>query len=122
MSISYVRQDKFVVQLPRPMRAVMVLNAAFGAAVLGAWTYVAVYLAQPIAWATWFSVYRSGDWMDIFNYPFILLWSLPFGAILGAWLAEKSNMRGLAYVVVLTPLLIHGTIIGWYHYAPPHWR
>lgn len=104
------------------MRAAMAINAAFGAAVLGAWTYVSVYLSQPIAWATWNSVYRGHYFWDVFNYPFILLWALPFGAIAGAWFAEKASMRGLAYAVVLTPLLMHGTIIGWFNFAPPQWR
>ncbi len=122
MSIAYVRQDKNVVHLPRAMRAMMAMNAAFGVAVLGAWTYMAVYLAQPIAWATWISVYRGQGIFDAFNYPFILLWLPPFSAIAAAWFAEKASMRGLAYAVVLTPLLMHAFIIGWFNFAPPHWR
>ena len=65
---------------------------------------------------------RTGEILDIFDYPFILLWGLPFGAILAAWLAERLSMRGLAYTCVTIPVLMHGTIFAWFYLAPPEWR
>ena len=122
MAISYHVNGKAAGQLPRPMRVIIMINATFAAAMLSAWTYVAVYVSQPIAWATWFTVYRTGEILDIFDYPFILLWGLPFGAILAAWLAERLSMRGLAYTCVTIPVLMHGTIFAWFYLAPPEWR
>lgn len=122
MGISYYSDGTLPRQMPRAIRAMIGINAIFGALILGAWTYVSVWVSEPIAWATWFRVYRSGNPFDIFEYPFVFLWGLPFVAIAGAWIAYKAGKRGLAYASVSLPIFMHGTLMAWFHFAPPEWR
>jgi hypothetical protein len=123
MATSYNSPNFNARPLPRRVRLLMLLNAAFGAAVLSAWTYVAVFLAEPIAWATWIRVYKSGNLLiDFFEYPFFMLWAVPLGAICGAWVAVKARMNQLAFSCALFPLLGLSLVVTWYHLAPPEWR
>ena len=122
MSINY--KSDAVVAPPRPplMMAMMFVNAVFGLVVLGAWTYVSTLVAEPIAWATWRRIYRTGYMFDVFDYPFSMLWLMPLCFIGLAWVADRTGARGLAWTCVTIPILTHALIIGWFYLAPPEWR
>lgn len=122
MTISYYANGTVPRPLPGPMRLMLLVNATFGAAILTAWTYMAVFLAEPIAWATWFRVYRANSFIEMLEYPFVMLWLPPLACVCTAWIAEKAYKRTLAYALVMTPLLMNSLIVGWFHFAPPEWR
>ena len=123
MSITYISNGVRARPLPRGVRLLLILNVIFSAAVLSAWTYVAMFLAEPIAWATWIRVYRSGNILyDFFEYPFVMLWALPMGAICSAWMAVKADRDRLAFSCALFPVLGLSLVVAWYHLAPPEWR
>ena len=123
MSINY-KSDSIVVSRPHPplMLLLMLINMSFALAVLGAWTYVSTYVAEPIAWATWQRVYRTGQLSDMFEYPFSVLWMMPLMFVGLAWSADKLGARSLAWTCCLIPLLINGLIVGWFYLAPLEWR
>lgn len=99
--------------------ALMVVNATFAATSASWFTIIAVLVAEPMRWATW---YGLGSSPELFDYPFVVLWLLPVGGICGAWLAEKGHNRRLALFFALYPLLFLGLLLGWYYLLPVEWR
>ncbi|HRD76334.1 MAG TPA: hypothetical protein PK264_10385 [Hyphomicrobiaceae bacterium] len=97
-----------------------IANIAITAVVLGAWTFIALFVVEPIGWATWAPVTRG--WRPgLFEYPFTMLWGLPLCAVALAWLARRANFSGLNYALLLLPLALLGMIFGWYYLAPSDW-
>lgn len=122
MSISYYTNGDGPRQLPTPLRAIISLNLIFGTTVLSAWTSVAAYIVEPIAWMTGFRVYPSDDLLSLVEYPFVLHWGLPFGAIPAAWVACNAKLRSVAYASAVLPIVLYGSMFAWYHLAPITWR
>lgn len=122
MSITYNSDGTISKPMPASMMMLMLVNATASLAVLGAWTYVSKYVADPIAWATWVRVYRTGYTLEIFEYPFVLLWLLPVACVALAWTAHKAGYRSLAWTALTLPLALQTLIITWFHVAPPGWR
>ena len=106
----------------RKIAALMVLNAAFAMTVIFGWTLVSLFMAEPMHWATWYAVSRGSTILEMFYYPFSLLWLLPSCGIMGAWVALKSKKPAIAYAFVLLPLLFMVLIFGWYYFTPEDWR
>lgn len=123
MSISYDIEGQGVRKSwSTPLLVLAGLNAAFAIAMLSAWTAASFYLAEPLEWATWMRVNRGTSMMDVFDYPFVLLWMLPVGGVTVAWAASKSRQWPLVFVALTLPLLVLGLIVGWYYLTPTDWR
>jgi hypothetical protein len=101
-----------------PLLLLAAVNAAFAVLVLSAWTFTSLFVADPIEWATWMRVHRGGSLMDLFDYPFVLLWLLPAGGISAAWMAGKSRKWGTAYAALTMPILVLGFCFAWFYLAP----
>ncbi len=123
MSISYSADGRPYSPLHGPrLAALMTINAVFAGLVVSAWTLVALFVEEPIAWATWSAVTRGNSLLEMFYYPFVLLWLMPAGGIMGAWLAHKARRSVLAYTCVLLPILFLSLVFGWYYFTPAEWR
>ena len=123
MSISYSADGKpYNPAHGKRLAVFMTINAAFASVVVSAWTMVALFVEEPIAWATWSSVSRGNSLLELFYYPFCLLWLMPAAGIMGAWLAHKSRKSALAYTFVLLPIAFMSLIFGWYYFTPSEWR
>lgn len=103
------------------MFAMLGVNAAFAAAVVFAWAYVALVISEPLAWATWMPVGRT--WRPgMLEYPFALLWALPGAGIVSAWSARKARNMSLAYFSASLPIVTLALMFGWYYLAPVEWH
>lgn len=122
MSISYYVDRPSPKERSNKVVVLMLINATFAMIMLAPWSVVSRVVAEPIAWATWARVYKTGDPFDMFDYPFVLLWLLPFGAVAAGWICEKATMRWLTYAWLTLPIVMHSLIFGWYYLAPPGWR
>lgn len=105
----------------RPLQMLMAVNVLFAAAVVFAWAILSWFVAEPVAWATWGSLYK-GSKPDLMDYPFVMLWAGPIGLACLAWLAMKGDYMQLAYTATLLPGVMLGLILGWYHLAPLAWH
>jgi hypothetical protein len=124
MSISYSHDERPVLQ-PKSMRSIQVLtclNLAVAMVFVLAWNEIGHLLKDPIAWATWHPFHHSGFGLDIFAYPFVLLWGLPMAGAVVGWVGTKSRRRGLAFASLLLPILMLTFIFGCYHVLPPEMR
>ena len=106
----------------RMLAMLMVLNATFAMTVIFGWTLVSLFIAEPVHWATWQTVSPGSTFLELFYYPFSLLWLMPACGIMGAWLGHKSKNYALAFAFALLPLLVMGLIFGWFYFAPEDWR
>ena len=106
----------------RILAGLIIVNATFALTVIFGWTLVGLLIEEPMAWATWHVVHRGNTFLELFYYPFSLLWLTPGICIMGAWLANKSKSYTLAYTFALFPLLFLALIFGWYHFTPESWR
>ncbi|MGE0769332.1 MAG: hypothetical protein AB7L90_23065 [Hyphomicrobiaceae bacterium] len=113
--VAPVRTSRLVVTL-------MMINALFSIAIVFAWTYVALILSEPIAWATWMPVSRGFGLAGVLEYPFVMLWSLPLLGVLGAWLSMQAGRKTLAYAFVGVPLVMLALVMGWYYLTPGDWH
>lgn len=105
-----------------PLLAAAGINAMFAAMILSAWTFMSMFIAEPLAWATWMRVHRSSSFFDIFNYPFVLLWLLPVCGLATAYVAGEGRKWSMAWCALTLPIVVHGTTIGWYYLAPQAWH
>ena len=97
------------------------INLGFVVVIISAWTFVALFVTEPIGWATWAPLSRG--WRPgMLEYPFTLLWGLPVAGVAAAWLAQKNNFKALSYALLTFPILILGLIFGWYYLAPVEWH
>lgn len=123
MLISYYEDGKVAPkQASRGLGAMVLLNASLSLGILFAWTYLSMFVAEPVAWATWMPVSRGYGFNGIFDYPFVMLWMMPLIGICGTWLSLKSTRLTLAYAFALVPLAMLFLIVGWFYLAPPDWR
>ena len=123
MSISYTADGKpYNPAHGKRLAVLMTINAAFAGLVVGAWTMVSLFVEEPIAWATWSAVSRGNSVLELFYYPFALLWMMPAFGIMGSWLAHKSRKSALAYTCVLLPIVFLSLVFGWYYFTPPELR
>ena len=122
MTISYYDDDNGPVQPSGLVTFLMLANAVIALTVLFAWTAVSLYIVEPIAWATWMPVRRGTTFDELFEYPFVMLWLMPIGGIIGAWLSLRLGRRGAALLCVLGPIALLGLVFGWYYLAPPAYR
>jgi hypothetical protein len=105
----------------RLLFSLIALNGLFSAAVLTMWTAMQIFVADPITWATWAPLGRDSN-PDFFDYPFVLLWSLPAGCAFAAWWTNKLGDRKLAYALVGIPVLWLGMVFAWYYLTPADWH
>jgi hypothetical protein len=110
------------VRTSRTLLALMMANSLFSTAIVFAWTYVALVVAQPLSWATWMPVYRGYGLVGLFDYPFVLLWGLPLLGVFGAWMSMQGGRKSLAYAFVGVPLVMLALVMGWYYLAPGEWH
>ena len=102
----------------RLLHAMMLTNLAFAMLVLGAWTLLAIVVSDPISWATWHSIQMVKTWEEIFAYPYMMLWALPLGAVLAAWVATQAKKWKLALGIACVPILFLGLTISLYYILP----
>lgn len=96
-----------------------IVNATFAVASVFFWTLLSLFVAEPIQWATWSGIAPRPDLMD---YPFILLWALPAGGIVCAWLVKNSGRSRMACWLAFLPIVLLGLIFGWYYLVPTEWH
>lgn len=107
---------------PRCMIALMTANALFAGAIVFAWTYVALFVAEPMSWATWMPVSRGYGLLGVFDYPFIMLWGMPLMGVFGAWISMQSRHKTLAFAFVGVPLVMLALVMGWFYLTPADWH
>jgi hypothetical protein len=95
------------------------INGLFVAGVLLWWHGLAIYMSEPVRWATWQAM---GPRPSILDYPFFLLWTLPAGAVLCSWFAKKFGNMRMACGVAFFPVFYLGLILGWFYLAPSEWH
>lgn len=100
-------------------RVLMLANGLTSIAVLLYWSGVSLFMEEPVRWATRAGMSASPP---IFEYPYLLLWLLPFASMCGAWVALKADYPALARFMGLYPLLFLLLMVGWYYGTPPHWH
>ncbi|MFV0299266.1 MAG: hypothetical protein ACK5JT_24450, partial [Hyphomicrobiaceae bacterium] len=86
------------------LTTLMVANLLFSAIVLFAWAYVSYFVTAPMSWATWMPITRGHGLVGAFDYPFCLLWFLPFMGACGAWAARKARKRVIAFAFAAIPV------------------
>ena len=106
----------------RGMALLMGANLLLAATILFAWTYIAFFVAEPIAWATWMPIHRGYGLTGVLEYPFVMLWLLPIGGVCGAWASLKAGQKTLAYACVAVPLVTLLLVMGWFHLTPSDWH
>jgi hypothetical protein len=106
----------------RIMLTLMTANGLFASAIVFAWTYVALFMAEPLSWATWMPVSRGYGLYGVFEYPFVTLWGMPLFGIFGAWLSLQAGRKTLAYSFVAVPIVMLCLVMGWYYLTPSDWR
>lgn len=123
MSISY-HSDGTPVIRSRSGRllALMAFNATFAGIMLTAWTAVALFVAEPLSWATWMPVYQTVNMEQVIRYPFVVLWLWPLMGIAGGWLAVRCGRPAIAYACVALPMVVLALVFGWYYLTPADWR
>ncbi len=104
------------------MAGLMVVNAVMSAGIVFAWTFVSLFVAEPLAWATWMPINRGYGLFGLVEYPFVLLWIVPLLGICGAWVSLKAGRRALAFTFVALPIGMLALVLGWYHLAPQDWH
>ena len=110
------------VRTSRIMVTLMALNGIFSSAILFAWTYIALFVAEPLSWATWMPISRGYGFTGVLDYPFVMLWVMPLIGVFGAWVSLQGGRKPLAYTFVAVPLVMLGLVMGWFHLAPPDWH
>ena len=106
----------------RAMALLIAANLVFAATTLFAWTYIAFFVAEPLAWATWMPIHRGYGVTGILEYPFVLLWLLPILGVCSAWVCLKGRRKPMAYACVAVPLVILALVLGWFYLAPTDWH
>lgn len=109
-------------QTSRGMAAMMCINAAISLSILFAWTYLALFVAEPFAWATWMPVNRGYGVKGVFDYPFLMLWLMPALGVFGAWVGLKGGRKAMAYSFLCIPPVMLMLIVGWFYLTPPDWH
>lgn len=123
MLINYYEDGSVVPGRPTViMRGLMGVNALVACVILFAWTYIAFFVAEPLAWATWMPITRGYGLTGVMEYPFVMLWLFPLGGIFGAWLSLKGGRRPLAYACVAIPLAMLLLVMAWFYLTPGDWR
>ena len=123
MLISYYENGTAIPRRPSAIiRALMGVNALFAGLILFAWTYVAFFVAEPLAWATWMPISRGYGLTGVMEYPFVMLWLFPLAGIFGAWLSLKGGRKPLAYACVAVPLAMLALVMVWFYMTPSEWH
>jgi hypothetical protein len=89
-------------------------NSGFAFAVVFVWTVTSLFIAEPIAWATWSIVEHDGR-MSLLRYPLNMLWMLPLVSLCAGWLAKRAHKERLALGLMTLPVLLFGLTILMYH-------
>lgn len=120
MAIAYYQDENVEPQArsARLLSLICMVDLIIALTVLFMWTAVSFYFAEPLAWATWMPVRRGTQFVELFEYPFVLLWAMPLACIGIAWFAKRSGKRALALTAALFPIVVLGMIYGWYHLVP----
>jgi len=116
MGLSYYDQQ----QKPKTAlaKAWMYFNAVIAAGFVFYWSGLASYFADPLKWALRVSV---GIQPNLFEYPYLALWSTPVLCMIGGWLAMKSGQHSLARIIGGYPTMMLALMLSWYYLAPLHW-
>lgn len=103
----------------RVLLVLFVVNATFAATTLFWWTFMSLFVAAPIQWATWRGV---GARPDLFDYPFIVLWLLPAAGVACGWIARRAGYGRIACWLAFFPVVLLGLVFGWFYLTPTEWR
>lgn len=96
-------------------------NLAFAGTTVFAWAIVALFVAEPISWATWSSL-GTHSRPGLFEYPFVLLWMLPIIGASIAWLSDRFKLKRLSRLSAIFPLSLIGLAIAWYNIIGEQFR
>lgn len=96
-----------------------VVNATFAATSIFWWTFISLFVAQPIQWATWGGISSRPD---LIEYPFILLWLLPASGIAAGWIAKGIHQPRIACWLAFLPIVLLGLVFGWFYLIPVEWH
>jgi hypothetical protein len=117
MSLIQYQQDRREIS---PVTLLLLFaNALFACVCVFQWAYVSMYVAAPVNWAAQ-STLRATP--ELFDYPFGVLWAMPFTAAVIARLAHSFGAFRTSYMVALFPMLYFAFVFGVYYLAPLHWR
>ena len=123
MLITYYEDGRTIARrVPWPMLSLMIGNAFFASGIVFAWTYLALFVAEPLAWATWMPITRGYGLVGLLEYPFVTLWLLPLIGIFGSWLSLKGGHNVMAYAFVGVPLIMLCLVLGWFYLTPSEWH
>lgn len=124
MTISYYKDEPKAVLGRRliVIQAMIYANIALATLMVFAWPQVGWFVTEPLAWATWHPFHRSGFGVDIFEYPFILLWLLPLAGATISWMALNARQAGYAFGGAIVPLVLLLMVFGWFYGAPTELR
>lgn len=103
----------------RVLLILSVVNATFAGTSVFLWTFLSLFVAEPIQWATWRGISSRPD---LIEYPFILLWMLPAAGIVAGWIAKRAGQMRIACWLAFFPIILLGLIFGWFYMAPIGWR
>ncbi|MEL6372810.1 MAG: hypothetical protein AAFR04_02455 [Pseudomonadota bacterium] len=101
----------------RPLLVLIIANCIFAGLVLFAWTAIALFVAEPISWATWAPL-SSGSRPELFEYPFVMLWLMPLGGATAAWMTKSIQGVRWAYLSAIVPILLLSITFGYYYMVP----
>lgn len=123
MLISYYEDGAVAPKRTSPFLALLIgLNGLFSGGIVFAWTYLALFVAEPLAWATWMPITRGQGVTGLIDYPFVMLWVMPLLGIFGTWISLKGGNKPVAYAFVGVPLVMLLLVLGWFHLTPSDWH
>jgi Sec-independent protein secretion pathway component TatC len=101
--------------LGRRLLLISIFNVGFVTFALLWWKDLAQIVSAPLQWATWQSVSPRPS---VFEYPIILLWTLPIAGTALAWLLKQGGQMRLALWLSSFPLIYIGSLIAGFHLIP----
>ena len=100
----------------RLLRIFCVVNMLFAIVVLMAWPFIGAYIVEPTATTTGQSL-SSSRITSVLDYPYVLLWSAPIGAVIGAWISHNLRYFALARYIAIYPILLFALAYVWHHFG-----
>jgi len=97
------------------VKSASVANMIMALATLLAWPVVASVLAEPLASATDLSLGKFSN-PGTFDLPFVLIWGMPVGATIFAWLLCNAGAWQLARFIAAYPVALFATSWAWFHF------
>jgi hypothetical protein len=105
--LSYQRHRK---RTPRFVKAMTIVNMAFGLTMLLAWGPLSPYIQDPAVKLLGGDIASDSN---MFAYPFVVLWLLPFGAVAATVLARSIDKHWHARMAAVFPTVLIGSGCLW---------